>query len=91
MSLKWLPRVSEKDNTEVTMIIRSRNRCAPCGIDAREDVRDVLADLIGGFQAEEAEIAEQVVVRGQELQVQLWQRQTCLACTPPCVKSDEVR
>eukprot|EP00976_Prorocentrum_cordatum_P003675 71817-Prorocentrum_minimum.AAC.1 len=34
-----------------------------------------LADLVGGLEAEEVEVTEQVVVRGEELQVELRQRQ----------------
>ncbi len=53
---------------------------SPGGGHARENVGDVLADFVGGLEAEEAEVAQQVVVRRQELQVQLGQRQARLAC-----------
>lgn len=46
-----------------------------------QHVGDVLPDLVGGLQPEEVEVAQQVVVRRQELQVQLGQRQAGLACT----------
>lgn len=35
----------------------------------------VLSDLIGGLQAKEVEVSQQVVVEGQELKVQLGQSQ----------------
>lgn len=53
---------------------------APGAAKASQSVRNVLADLIGGFQPEEVEVAQQVVRGVQELQVQLWQRQACLTC-----------
>ena len=38
-------------------------------LEAGQDVGDVLPYLVGGFQAEEVEIAQQVVRRRQKLQV----------------------
>ena len=54
---------------------------APCGTHAGQHVGNVLADLVRGFQAEQREVAQQVVVGCQELQVELWQRQARLACS----------
>ena len=53
---------------------------SPEGPNSAYDVRDVFSDLIGGLQAEQVEVAQQVVMEGQKLQVQLWQRQAILAC-----------
>ena len=47
--------------------------------DAADDVFEVLADLVVGFQTEEVEAAQQVVVQREELQVQLGQRKAVLA------------
>ena len=47
---------------------------------AAEHVRDVLPDLVRRLQPEQVEVAQEVVVDGQELQVELRQRQACLAC-----------
>ena len=58
---------------------------APDGPDAGQHVAQVLANLVGGLQAEQAEVAQQVVVRREELQVQLGQRQARLAC-PACMR-----
>ena len=40
----------------------------------------ILANLVVGLEPEEVEAPQEVVVQGQELQVQLGQRQTVLAC-----------
>ena len=53
---------------------------SPVGSHSANDIRDVLPDLIGGLQPEQVEVAQQVVMEGQELQVQLWQCQAGLPC-----------
>lgn len=50
-------------------------------LEARQHVSNVLPDLVGGLQAEEVEVAQQVVGGGQELQVELGQGQAPLPCT----------
>lgn len=49
------------------------------GVEADDGVLNVLADLVRGLEAEEVEVAEEVVVERQELQVKLqpglaWER-----------------
>ena len=46
-----------------------------------QHVGDVLPDLVRRLQPEQVEVAQQVVVDGQELQVQLRQRQARLPCS----------
>lgn len=53
---------------------------SPEGPNSACDIRDIFPNFIGGLQAEQIEVAQQVVVEGQELQVQLWQGQAVLAC-----------
>lgn len=43
---------------------------------AEHDVFDVLSDLVGGLQAEQVEVPQQVIVEGQKLEVQLCQCET---------------
>ena len=50
------------------------------GSNSAYDIRDVFPNLIRGLQAEQVEVAQQVVMKGQKLQVQLWQGQAVLAC-----------
>ena len=50
----------------------------PESANSANDVRNVFSDLIGGFQPEEVEVAQQVVMKGQELQIELWKRQAIL-------------
>mmetsp|Transcript_144 Transcript_144/g.310 ORF Transcript_144/g.310 Transcript_144/m.310 type:complete len:1317 (+) Transcript_144:450-4400(+) len=49
------------------------------GLHAGDRILEVPADLVGGLQAEEVEVPEEVVVDGQELEVQLRQRQGIVA------------
>ena len=51
---------------------------SPVSADALKDVRDVFSDLIRGLQPEQVEVAQQVVMGGQELQIQLGQGQARL-------------
>lgn len=53
----------------------------PEGPNSAYHIRDVFSDLVGSLQAEQVEVAQQVVMEGEELQVQLWERQAVLACT----------
>ena len=59
-----------------TLTVTGRGGGSPPWLHARHDVLNVLSDLVGGLQAEEVEVSQQVVVEGQELEVQLGQRQT---------------
>lgn len=43
---------------------------------AEHNVFDVLSDLVGGLQAEQVEVPQQVIVEGQKLEIQLCQCQT---------------
>mmetsp|Transcript_71011 Transcript_71011/g.179168 ORF Transcript_71011/g.179168 Transcript_71011/m.179168 type:complete len:380 (-) Transcript_71011:1263-2402(-) len=45
----------------------------------RDLVREVPSDLISGLQPEQVKVSEQVVVDGQELQIQFWQGQGVVA------------
>lgn len=56
-----------------------RKKDAPIGPDTLQHVGDILANLVGGLQTEQVEVAQQVVVRREELQVQFWQRQARFA------------
>mmetsp|Transcript_13354 Transcript_13354/g.25631 ORF Transcript_13354/g.25631 Transcript_13354/m.25631 type:complete len:705 (+) Transcript_13354:2030-4144(+) len=47
-------------------------------LDAPEHIAHVLADFVGGLQAEEVEVAQEVVVERQKLHVELGQRQHAL-------------
>mmetsp|Transcript_44005 Transcript_44005/g.113764 ORF Transcript_44005/g.113764 Transcript_44005/m.113764 type:complete len:375 (+) Transcript_44005:2759-3883(+) len=49
------------------------------GLHARDLVLQILADLVGGLQAEEVEVPQQIVVDGQELQVELRQGERVVA------------
>ena len=46
---------------------------------ARDGVLDVLLDVVGGLEAEEVKVAQQVVVEREELQVELGQREARVA------------
>jgi hypothetical protein len=48
------------------------------GRDAREHIRQNLLHLVGGLEAEEVEVAQQVVVQREELQVELGQREAAV-------------
>ena len=67
------PAVESHNGIIVIVVLQS-------GAHAAQHVRDVLPDLVRGLQPEQVEVAQQVVVDGQELQVQLGQRQAGLAC-----------
>ena len=56
------------------------DKCVPGGVQSLEHVRNVLTNLVSGLQAEEIEVAEQVIVRRQKLQIQLGQSQTMFPC-----------
>lgn len=45
-----------------------------------QDISYILPDLICGLQSEKVEIAEQVVMGSQELQIEFWEGQACLPC-----------
>ena len=53
-------------------------RGSPGSTDAREHIPQVFPDLIRGLKAEEVEVPEEIVVRCEELEVELWKGQTCL-------------
>lgn len=53
---------------------------------APHHVFDVLSDLIGGLQAKEVEVSQQVVMEGQELEVQLGQSQAAWEDQPVNVR-----
>lgn len=52
----------------------------PASPHAGDSISDVLPDLIGGLEPEKVEVAQQIVMERQELQVELGQRQATLAC-----------
>ena len=56
--------------------INNRQGRGPPWLHARHHVLDVLSDLVGGLQAEEVEVPQQIVVEGQELEIQLGQSET---------------
>lgn len=63
------------------------DKCVPGGVQSLEHVRNVLTNLVSGLQAEEIEVAEQVIVRRQKLQIQLGQSQTMFPCKCSDTKS----
>ena len=58
-----------------------RKSVTPGGADACQYIRNVLSNLISSLQTKQREVTQQVVMSGEELQVQFWQRQARLACS----------